>query len=61
MSARYFSSALEMEKTEFCGFVYMPGDQEKKKNGQDCFKNGGFPPGPNKFIKKFVIKDLKLN
>lgn len=33
MNARYFSSALEVEKTEFFGFVYMPGDQEKKHSG----------------------------
>lgn len=32
MSARYFSSALETEKTEFCGFVYMPSGQEKKQS-----------------------------
>lgn len=29
--ARYLSSALETEKTGFCGFVYKPGDQERKQ------------------------------
>lgn len=38
MSARYFSSALEVEKTEFCGFVYMHSDQEKKHSGWGCLK-----------------------
>lgn len=59
MSARYLSSALEMRKTEFCGFAYMPGDWDKKHREEDCWKNQEFPPNPNRFIKKFVIKQLK--
>lgn len=60
MSARYLSSALEMEKTEFCGFVYMAGDQEKKHSEQDCLKNQEFPSNLNRVIKNFGIKQLKF-